>query len=82
LGWYSITVVSAGLLIGIPAGLVASLRIWSLLTNAIGVIDAWSVPWLIVLLVLLSSLTAALLLAVVPGHIAARTSPSKVLRRE
>jgi hypothetical protein len=35
-----------GLVVGLPAGVIAGRRIWSALAPAIGVVDDWSFPWL------------------------------------
>jgi len=82
LRWQALTVAAVGLVIGVPAGLIAGRRIWSALAEAVGVVDAWSFPWLTVVLAVPVALGVAVLLAIPPGRAAARLSPGRVLRAE
>jgi ABC-type lipoprotein release transport system permease subunit len=80
--WQALTVAAVGLLLGVPAGVIAASRIWSGLTEAIGVVDDWSFPWLTVVVAVPVTVTVAVLLAIPPGRAAARVSPGRVLRAE
>jgi hypothetical protein len=80
--WQALTVAAVGLLLGVPAGVIAASRIWSALTEAIGVVDDWSFPWLTVVVAVPVTVTVAVLLAIPPGRAAARVSPGRVLRAE
>jgi ABC-type lipoprotein release transport system permease subunit len=82
LRWQALTVAAVGLVVGVPAGVIAGRRIWSALAEAIGVLDDWSFPWLTVVLAVPVAACVAVLLAVLPGRAAARMSPGHVLRAE
>jgi hypothetical protein len=80
--WQALTVAAVGLVIGVPAGVIAGRRIWSALAGAVGVVDAWTFPWLIVVLAVPVAASVAVVLAVLPGRAAARMLPGRVLRAE
>jgi ABC-type antimicrobial peptide transport system permease subunit len=82
LRWQALTVAAVGLVVGVPAGLIAGRRIWSALAGAVGVLDDWTFPWATVLLTVPVALGVAILLAILPGRAAARVSPGHVLRAE
>jgi FtsX-like permease family len=82
LRWQALTIAAVGLLVGVPAGVIAGGRIWSALAGAVGVVDHWSFPWLTVVLAVPAALGVAVLLAIPPGRAAARMSPGQVLRAE
>ena len=82
LRWQALTVAAVGLLLGVPAGVIAGRRIWSALAEAVGVVDDWSFPWLTVVLAVPVALGVAVLLAIPPGRAAARVPPGRVLRAE
>jgi hypothetical protein len=82
LRWQALTVAAVGLVLGVPAGLIAGRRIWSALAGAVGVVDDWTFPWATVLLAVPVALGVAILLAILPGRAAARVSPGHVLRAE
>jgi hypothetical protein len=82
LRWQALTVAAVGLLVGVPAGLIAGRRIWAVLAGAVGVVDDWTFPWATVALAVPVALGVAVLLAILPGRAAARMSPGQVLRAE
>jgi len=82
LRWQALTVAAVGLVVGVPAGVIAGRRIWSALAGAVGVADDWSFPWLTVVLAVPVAVSVAVVLAVLPGRAAARMSPGRVLRAE
>jgi hypothetical protein len=82
LRWQALTVAAVGLVVGVPAGVIAGRRIWSALAGAIGVVDDWSFPWLTVVIAVPVTVGVAVLLAIPPGRAAARVSPGRVLRAE
>jgi ABC-type lipoprotein release transport system permease subunit len=82
LRWQALTVAGVGVVIGVPAGVIAGRRIWSALAGAVGVVDDWSFPWMTVVFAVPAAMGVAVLLAVPPGHAAARVSPGRVLRAE
>jgi hypothetical protein len=82
LRWQALTVAAVGLVVGVPAGLIAGRRIWSGLAGAVGVVDDWTFPWATVALAVPVALGVAVLLAIPPGRAAARMSSGQVLRAE
>ena len=82
LRWQALIIAAVGLVVGVPAGLIAGRRIWSALAGAVGVVDDWSFPWATVALAVPIALGVAVLLAIPPGRAAARVSPGRVLRAE
>jgi FtsX-like permease family len=82
LQWQALTVAAVGLVVGVPAGVIAGRRIWSALAGAVGVLDDWTFPWRTVVLAVPVALGVAVLLAILPGRAAARMSPGQVLRAE
>jgi hypothetical protein len=66
----------------VPAGIIVGRRVWSALAAAIGVVDDWSFPWLMVVLAVPMSAGVAVLLAIPPGRTATREPPGHVLRAE
>jgi hypothetical protein len=82
LRWQALTVAAVGLVVGVPAGLIAGRRIWSALAGAVGVVDDWAFPWATVAIAVPVALGSAALLAIPPGRAAARMSPGRVLRAE
>jgi hypothetical protein len=82
LRWQALTVAVVGLVVGVPAGVIAGRRLWAALADAVGVVDDWTFPWLIVVLAVPAAMSVAVLLAVPPGRAAARVPPGRVLRAE
>ncbi len=82
LRWQALTVAAVGLVIGVPAGVIAGRRIWSALAESVGVVDDWSFPWPTVVLAVPVALGVAVLLAILPSRAAARVPPGRVLRAE
>jgi FtsX-like permease family len=82
LRWQALTVAAVGLIIGVPAGLIAGRRIWSAVAGSVGVVDDWSFPRLTVVIAVPVALGIALVLAIPPGRAAARVPPGRVLRAE
>jgi hypothetical protein len=82
LRWQALTVAGVGLVVGVPAGLIAGRRLWAALADAVGVVDDWTFPWLTVVLAVPAAMSVAVLLAVPPGRTAARVPPGRVLRAE
>lgn len=78
--WQAITTAFLGVLIGLPLGIVAGRVAWRGFASGIGVVPAAEIPvvWVTALAAAVVALT--LLAAVVPGRLAARTSPAVALR--
>jgi len=82
LRWQALTVAAVGLVVGVPVGVIAGRRIWSVLAGTVGVTDDWTFPWLTVILAVPAAVGVAVVLAILPGRAAARVAPGRVLRAE
>jgi putative ABC transport system permease protein len=80
--WQAFTVAGAGLVMGVPLGLVVARRLWSLVADGLGVVDEPATPWLLLGLAVPVTLAVAVLIATPPGMAAARARPADVLRAE
>lgn len=80
LAWQSVTLVTIALAIGIPVGVAAGRAAWTLLAKQLGVIPVPIVPVVPLVLLVPAALGVGLVVALVPGRIAAHTPPANVLR--
>jgi hypothetical protein len=71
-----------GLLIGVPAGLVAGRLVWATVADRIGVDNELPLPLLAVLITIVGSLALANLLAIIPAHTATNSRVVKLPRNE
>jgi hypothetical protein len=78
--WQATTVALAGIVLGVPLGVVVGRVVWRAFANNLGVVPVTVVqPWLLTALVA-GALVVANLLAVIPGVIAARSKPGRLVR--
>jgi ABC-type lipoprotein release transport system permease subunit len=80
--WQSTVAVGIGVVVGVPVGVVFGRWLWDLFAHNIDVVPAPTVPALSIVLVALSALVLANLVAAVPGFMAARTKTASLLRAE
>jgi hypothetical protein len=80
--WQATTFAVAGLVVGVPAGLVAGRLVWKAVADGLGVGTGWTVPVAAVVVAVAVALVAVILVALVPGDNAARTRPAVTLRSE
>jgi hypothetical protein len=80
--WQASVVALIGIIVGVPVGIVAGRWLWILFANAIYAVPSPSVSVVDVLLVCLGTLVLAILAALIPSRIAARTPTALVLRAE
>ena len=80
--WQASVVAVIGILVGVPVGIIVGRWLWILFADAIDAVPYPSVSVVDVLLVGLGTLVLALLAALVPGRMAARTPTALVLRAE
>jgi len=80
LRWQSLTLVTIALIVGLPAGVVAGRAAWRFLADQLGVVPEPVIPIGPLLLLVPAALAVGLLVAVIPGRLAARTPPASVLR--
>ena len=78
----SVTLAVVGLVIGMPLGVVIGRRSWSLVAEQLGVASDPSLPALAYVVVAVGAVTAAVLVAILPAHAAARRPVAEVLRTE
>jgi hypothetical protein len=81
-GWQAVTVVLAGLVAGVPLGIAAGKAAWRLFAVNIGVVPVSVVQAVPLILLAAAVLVAAVLLAVLPALLAARSRPADLLRTE
>jgi ABC-type lipoprotein release transport system permease subunit len=79
--WQAATIALVALVIAVPLGIVVGRGVWLVFAERLGVVPEAIVPFSLVFLVP-SVMAAALLIAVVPGRMAARGRPAAMLRTE
>jgi hypothetical protein len=80
--WQSTTIAAAAVVLGVPAGTAAARWVWLLFAKQLGIVPEPAVPLLALAALGAATILVANLVAVLPGRIAARTSPALVLRSE
>jgi len=75
-------VTAAGLVIGVPLGLVAGRWLWSSWADSIGVVDTAVTPLLLLTTITLAAILAAALIAIGPARHASRIRVADALRTE
>jgi hypothetical protein len=80
--WQSTTSVGLGVIFGVPLGIALGRWLWDLFAHDINAVPAPSVPVLAVVLIAVSALVLANIVAALPGLLAARTPTALVLREE
>ncbi len=73
---------TAGLVAGIPLGLVAGRFIWRAMLEDLGVVSDPEMPWFVIAVSVPASMVLALLASWRPGHAAVRDGPAQRLRSE
>jgi ABC-type lipoprotein release transport system permease subunit len=81
-GWQSVILAVVGLAVGIPVGILVGRLAWNQVIGRLGVLDDPTLPSLLLALLVPAGLLAALLVALVPGWLAARPHPGTSLRTE
>ena len=80
--WQATTVILAGLVAGVPLGIVAGKVAWRLFATNVGVVPVAVVQAVPLILLAAAALAAVNLLAVLPALRAARSRPADLLRAE
>ena len=78
--WQATTVAAAGLVIGIPAGVVVGRVVWRAFALNLGVVPVSVVPMVIIAVIVVGVLVVANLIAVAPAIAATRSKPQDLLR--
>jgi ABC-type lipoprotein release transport system permease subunit len=82
IAWQATTLAAAGVIIGIPVGIIIGNLVWRRVASGLGVSTAASIPTLAVVLTVVGTIAAANLIAYFPGRAAAQTRPAVALRTE
>lgn len=80
--WQATMVAIVAIVVGIPVGAAAGRAAWKLVTDRLGLAPDAVVPTTLLVLVALVALVAANVIAIVPGLLATRTPPARILRTE
>jgi hypothetical protein len=80
--WQATLLIGAGLVLGVPLGLVAGAWSWGLVTSSMGLANQPEVPFALVAATIPVALVTANLIALVPARSAARANPASGLRVE
>ena len=82
IAWQSSVATAIGTVIGVPLGVVLGRFLWDLFAHEIYAVPSPDVPLSSVVLIIVSALVLANLVAAIPGRVAARTSTALLLRAE
>ncbi len=82
IAWQATTLVSLGIVLGVPLGIAIGRIVWTLVARRMGVVEAPTTPALALVLLSLGALLAANVFAAVPARMARAISPAAVLRTE
>jgi hypothetical protein len=82
LSWQGAVVASAGLVVGLPAGLIVGRAAWRLMSGDLGLLDAPTDPWALMAVAAPALVAAALLIALAPARTMAATPAHTLLRTE
>ncbi len=80
--WQTTTVAVVGIIVGVPAGIAIGRLAWQAFADSFGVVAIPVVVGWVIAAVALGTLAVALLLAVGPAVVAARSRPAGLLRSE
>lgn len=80
--WQASIVVTVGIVVGVPLGIVAGRLLWGEFARALHVVPEPTVPALTIALISVSALVLANLVAAIPGRRAARTPTAILLQAE
>ncbi len=80
--WQASVAGAIGAIFGIPLGIIAGRWLWTLFANNIYAVPYPTVPVIAMIIVALSALVLANVVAALPGRSAARTSAAQILREE
>ena len=77
--WQGLTLISVGLLVGLPLGIIGGRYAWRYFADRLGVVPTVTVPITWLALEALATLLLGWLAVALPAHTAARLSPAQEL---
>lgn len=80
--WQAVATACAGIVVGIPAGLLAGRMIWKQVAEGVGAADLVSIAWLQLVAVPIAAMCVLAVAGMLVGRRAARLDPARVLRSE
>ena len=80
--WQGVLTAGAGVLVGVPLGVIVGRVVWKQVADGVGAVDLVSIPWLVLLLVPVVALLTVGGVASVVGHRTAMRNPARTLRGE
>ena len=80
--WQALTLAGIALLIGVPAGIACGRLCWQVFADQLGITPVVAVPTAVLSIMAASWLTAAAVIAALPGETATRNPPARVLHSE
>lgn len=80
--WQASVTVAAGLLVGVPLGIIAGRWLWTLFAHELDVVPEPTTPVLLVLAICALALVVGILAAAIPARVARRVQPARILRTE
>ncbi len=80
--WQSTTVALAGVVIGVPTGIVVGRLVWQVFASSLGVVSAPLLTAWVIVAVAAGTMLVANVLAVGPAWVASRQRPASLLRTD
>jgi putative ABC transport system permease protein len=80
--WQALTLAGIALVIGVPAGIACGRLCWQVFAHQLGITAVVAVPLAVLAVMAAGWLTAAALVAALPGEAATRNPPARVLHSE
>ena len=75
--WQASVTVAAGLLVGVPIGIIAGRWLWDVFARQLDVVPDPSTPFLLVLVISVMALVVGILAAAIPARVARRVRPAR-----
>ncbi|MEQ1874871.1 MAG: FtsX-like permease family protein [Ilumatobacteraceae bacterium] len=79
--WQAFMMMLAGLIIGVPVGIVVGRTAWKAFADQLGVVPRASIPMWVLVATVVGSIVLAMLAAIIPARSVTRTKSGLVLRR-
>jgi ABC-type lipoprotein release transport system permease subunit len=80
--WQGVLTTVAGVVVGLPLGVVVGRVVWKQVAEGVGAVDLVSIPWTVILVVPVATLVAVIGIASLVGQRTAGLNPARTLRGE